>query len=197
LEARARYSSVASGERALPIRPLLQFGRSNPLHLVISAEDKVDRLEACTASLPPVAAEPDAQQAAAVAAEPDAQQAAAVAAEPDVQQAAAVAAAEPDVQQAAAAVVVAEPHVQQAAAAAAVEPVAQQQAAAVDQQVVAAAMQWGVRPLMVSSVEFAAPAVGQQRAASCSPMATTARQILAAAVRFWFRATSSLARAPR
>src|SRR5260370_349529 len=58
-------------------------------------------------------------------------------------------------------------------------------------------MQWGVRPLMVSSVEFAATAVGQQRAASCSPMATMARQILAAAVRFWFRATSSLARAPR
>src|SRR3979490_963645 len=47
-------------------------------------------------------------------------------------------------------------------------------------------MQWGVRPLMVSSVEFAATAVGQQRAASCSPMATMARQILAAAVRFWF-----------
>jgi len=91
LEARSRYCSVASSERALPIRPLLQFGRSNPLHLVISAEDKVDRLEACTASLPPEAAEPDAQQgAAAVAAEPDAQQeAAAVAAEPDVQQQAA------------------------------------------------------------------------------------------------------------
>src|SRR6267142_510042 len=103
LEARARYSSVASSERALPIRPLLQFGRSNPLHLVISAEDKVDRLEACTASLPPVAA--------AVAAQPDVQEeAAAVAAEPDVEQEAAVAA-EPDVQQ-------------EAAAAAAVEPVA-------------------------------------------------------------------------
>src|SRR3981081_418387 len=58
-------------------------------------------------------------------------------------------------------------------------------------------MQWGVRPLMVSSVEFAATAVGQQRAASCSPMATMARQILAAAVRFWFRARWSLARAPR
>jgi hypothetical protein len=121
LEARSRYCSVASSERALPIRPLLQFGRSNPLHLVISAEDKVDRLEACTASLPPVAAEPDAQQEAAVA----------VAAEPDVQQAAAVVAAEPVAQQEAAAVA-AEPDVQQeAAAAAAVEPVAQQQAAAV------------------------------------------------------------------
>src|ERR1700738_3758050 len=57
-------------------------------------------------------------------------------------------------------------------------------------------MQWGVRPLMVSSVEFAATAVGQQRAASCSPMATMARQILAAAVRFLFWGTSSLARAP-
>ena len=78
LEARLRYCSVASSERALPIRPLLQFGRSNPLHLVISAEDKVDRLEACTASLPPEAVEPDAQQeAAAVAAEPDVQQEAA------------------------------------------------------------------------------------------------------------------------
>jgi hypothetical protein len=102
LEACSRYCCVASGERALPIRPLLQFGRSNPLHLVISAEDKVDRLEACTASLPPVAAEPDAQQA--VAAEPDVQQAAAVVAEPDAQQEAA-AVAEPVAQQQAAAVV--------------------------------------------------------------------------------------------
>ena len=90
MEARSRYCSVASSERALPIRPLLQFGRSNPLHLVISAEDKVDRLEACTASLPPEAAEPDAQQeAVAVAAEPDVQQAAAAAAEPVAQQQAA------------------------------------------------------------------------------------------------------------
>ena len=106
MEARSRYCSVASSERALPIRPLLQFGRSNPLHLVISAEDKVDRLEACTASLPPEAAEPGAQQeAAAVAAEPDVQQEAAVAAaEPGAQQEAAVVAAEPDVQQEAAAV---------------------------------------------------------------------------------------------
>src|SRR3982074_214971 len=52
-------------------------------------------------------------------------------------------------------------------------------------------MQWGVRPLV-----FAATAVGPQRAAWCSPMATMARQILAAAVRFWFLATSSLVRAP-
>jgi hypothetical protein len=64
-----------------------------------------------------------------------------------------------------------------------VESVAQQHAAA---------MQWGVRPLV-----FAATAVvGPQRAAWCSPMATIARQILAAAVRFWFLATSSLVRAP-
>jgi hypothetical protein len=77
--------------------------------------------------------------------------------------------------------VAAEPDVYQAAAA--VEPVAQQQQAA--------AMQWGVRPLV-----FAATTVGLQRAASCSPLAPMARQILAAAVRFWFRATSSLARAP-
>jgi hypothetical protein len=66
--------------------------RSNPLHLVISAEDKVDRLEACTASLPPEAAEPDAQQeaaAVAVAAEPDVQQEAAAVVEPVAQQQAA------------------------------------------------------------------------------------------------------------
>ena len=55
----------------------------------------------------------------------------------------------------------------------------------------AAAMQWGVRPLV-----FAATTVGLQRAASCSPMAPRARQILAAAVRFWFRATPSLVPAP-
>jgi len=66
--------------------------------------------------------------------------------------------------------------------AAVVEPVAQQQAAA---------MQWGVRPLV-----FAETTVGLQRAASCSPMALMARQILAAAVRFWFLATPSLVRAP-
>src|SRR6266852_1236620 len=63
-----------------------------------------------------------------------------------------------------------------------VESVAQQQAAA---------MQWGVRPLV-----FAETTVGLQRAASCSPMALMARQILAAAVRFWFLATPSLVRAP-
>ena len=126
-------------------------------------------MEACTASLPPEAAEPDAQQ-----------EAAAVAvAEPGVQQeAAAVAAAEPGAQQEA---VAAEPDAQQEAAAVA-EPVAQQQAAA---------MQWGVRPLV-----FAETAVGLQRAASCSPMALMARQILAAAVRFWFLATPSLVPAP-
>jgi hypothetical protein len=102
----------ASGERALPIHPLLQFGRSNPLHLVISAEDKVDRLEACTASLPLEAVEPDAQQEAAVAA-----------AEPGVQQeAAAVAAAEPGAQQEAAAVAVAV-DAQQEAVAVVVEPI--------------------------------------------------------------------------
>jgi hypothetical protein len=71
---------------------------------------------------------------------------------------------------------------QQQAAAAAVESVAQHQAAA---------MQWGVRPLV-----SAATTVGLQRAASCSPMAPMARQILAAAVRFWFRATPSLVPAP-
>ena len=71
---------------------------------------------------------------------------------------------------------------QRQAAAAAAESVAQQQAAA---------MQWGERPLV-----FAATTVGLQRAASCSPMAPMARQILAAAVRFWFLATPSLVRAP-
>src|SRR6267142_473130 len=113
LEARARYSSVASSERALPIRPLLQFGRSNPLHLVISAEDMVDRLEACTASLPPEAVEPDAQQEAAAAVAHPA--AAAAAAAPGAPAEAAAVAAEADEQQEAAAVV---------------EPVAQQEAAA-------------------------------------------------------------------
>src|SRR3981081_4469118 len=126
LEARSRYCSVASSERALPIRPLLQFGRSNPLHFVIAAEDKVDRLEACTASLPPEAAEPDAQPEAA--AEPGAQQEAAAAAEPGAQQDAVAGPAEPDAQQEAAAVAVAaEPDVQQAAAVVA-EPDAQQAA---------------------------------------------------------------------
>jgi hypothetical protein len=77
--------------------------------------------------------------------------------------------------------------------AAVVERVAQQQAAAAESvaQQQAAAMQWGVRPLV-----FAATTVGPQRAASCSPMAPMARQILAAAVRFWFLVTPSLVRAP-
>ena len=74
-----------------------------PLHFhrstVVTAEDRVDRLEARTALLPPEAVELDAQREAAVAAaEPGAQQEAAVAAaEPRAQQAAAVAA-EPDEQ---------------------------------------------------------------------------------------------------
>jgi hypothetical protein len=88
LEARSRYCSVASSKRALPIR------RFNPLHLVISADDKVDRLEACTASLPPEAAERVAQQAAVVAAEPAPQEAAELGAQRE-----AVAAAEPGAQQ--------------------------------------------------------------------------------------------------
>ena len=69
----------------------VRFCNSGGLTLFISAEDKVDRLEACTASLPPEAAEPDAQQeaAVAVAAEPDVQQAAAAAVEPVAQQQAA------------------------------------------------------------------------------------------------------------
>ncbi|MDB5514617.1 MAG: hypothetical protein JWQ17_1375, partial [Tardiphaga sp.] len=81
-----------------------QRASSPPFHRssgVISAEDRVDRLEACTASLPPEAVELDAQQEAVAAAaeEPDAQQEAVAAAEePDAQQEA-VAAAEPDAQQ--------------------------------------------------------------------------------------------------
>ena len=97
----------------------------------------------------------------------------------------------------------AEPVAQPEAAAVAAELGAQREAGvavevveSVAQQPAVATVRLKVRPL-VSSVEFAATAVGQQRAASCSPMATMARQILAAAVRFWFRATSSLARAPR
>jgi hypothetical protein len=74
LEARSRRRFSASSECALPIR----------LTLVISAEDKADRLEACTALLPPAAVEPVAQQGA-VTAEPVAQQGA-VAAEPVAQQ---------------------------------------------------------------------------------------------------------------
>ena len=67
---------------------------SNPLHLVISAEDKADRLEACTALLPPEVAELDAQRGAVVAAaaEPAAQQEVAAAA-PGSRQAVAVTAA--------------------------------------------------------------------------------------------------------
>ena len=59
--------------------------RSLCLTLFISAEDKADRLEACTALLPPEVAELDAQQEAV--AEPVAQQeAVAAAAEPGVRQ---------------------------------------------------------------------------------------------------------------
>jgi hypothetical protein len=112
---------------------------SNPLHLVISAEDKADRLEACTALLPPEVAELDAQRGAVVAtaklvaqqeevvvvaaAEPVAQQeeevVVAAAAEPAAQQEAGVAAAELVAQQEAG-----------VAAAGAAEPVAQQEGAA-------------------------------------------------------------------
>ena len=108
-----------------------------------------------------------------------------MAAEPDAQREAVVAAAaaEPVAQQQAVAVVEPVARQQQAVAAVVVvESVAQQQAAA---------MQWGVRPLV-----FAETTVGLQRAASCSPMAPMARQILAGAVRFWFLATPSLVRAP-
>jgi hypothetical protein len=110
------------------------------------AEDKVDRLEARTALLPP---EPDAQREAAVA-EPGAQPEAAVAAaKPDAQQQTVAAVAVPDAQRE---VAVAVPGAQQQAAVAVVEPVAQQQAVA------AAAVQSGVRPL-VASVELAETAV--------------------------------------
>jgi hypothetical protein len=86
LEARSRHCSAASSECALPIR----------LTLVISAEDKANRLEACTASLPPEVAELDGQQGAVVAsAEPVAQpEAAVVVAAPDAQPEAEAAAAE-------------------------------------------------------------------------------------------------------
>ena len=63
--------------------------------LFISAEDKADRLEACTALLPPEVAELDAQQeaVAAAVAEPGAQQEAVVAAAaPGAQQGAVLAA---------------------------------------------------------------------------------------------------------
>ena len=76
---------------------------SSPLHLVISAEDKADRLEACTALLPPEVAEPVAQQEAVAAA----------AAEPVAQQEVAAAAAEPVAQQEAVAVTAARSGVRQ------------------------------------------------------------------------------------
>src|SRR6266404_1044523 len=92
--------------------------------VVISVEDRVDRLEACTTLLPLEAAELDAQQqAAAVEAEPVAQREAEAAAEEVV----------PDAQQAAVAAVVAEPVAQQQAVeeVAAVAPDVQQEVAAV------------------------------------------------------------------
>jgi hypothetical protein len=186
---------------------------------VISAEDKVDRLEACTALPPQVAApdvqqreaaagepvaqpeagvegaaEPDAQREAAVevAAEPDAQREAVaeVAAEPDAQREAAVeVAAEPDAQREAAAAVVAEPDAQREAAAAVVEAPCVQQEAAV------AAMQSRVRP-PAASAEFVVTVVGPQLAASCCLMATTVLQILMPVVRPWIPATWFWAEAP-
>jgi hypothetical protein len=137
----------------------------------VTAQDKVDRLEARTAFRAPepdaqleavaepggpqaagVAAEPGARQAAVVVSAPDAQREAAapdaaVAAEPDAQQAAvepdaAVAAAEPDAQQAVVAVLDA----QQAAAVAAASDV--QQAAVLAP--IVGAVKLRVRPLVVS-----------------------------------------------
>jgi hypothetical protein len=90
---------------------------------------------------------------------------------------------------------VAEPGAQREAAVMA-EPVAQRQAAAEApgaQQQVAVRL---VQPLELS-VEFAETMVGPQRAVSCSPMATMARQILAmAARRPWIRAALLSARVP-
>ena len=72
-QTRSGVAFQASSECAVPIR----------LTLYISAEDKADRLEACTALLRPEVAELDAQPAAVVvaAAEPVAQQEAVAAAE--------------------------------------------------------------------------------------------------------------------
>ena len=94
-----RRCSAASSECALPIR----------LTLFISAEDKADRLEACTALLPPEVAEPVAPQEEVVAA----------VAEPVAPQEAVVAAAAEPVSQ------------QEAVEAVAAEPVAQQEAVVV------------------------------------------------------------------
>jgi hypothetical protein len=130
--------------------------------VVTAAEDKVDRLEARTALLPPEAVELDAQrEAVAAVAEPVAQQeAVAEVAEPDGQQEAAVAAAVP-VAQREAAVAAAVPDAQQEAAVA-VAPDARRAAvaaAAPDAQLEAAvaavaAVKVRVRPL-VASVELA------------------------------------------
>jgi hypothetical protein len=187
---------------------------------VISAEDKVDRLEACTA-LPPQVAAPDVQQREAAAgepvaqpeagvegaAEPDAQREAAVevAAEPDAQrEAVAEVAAEPDAQREAAVEVAAEPDAQREAAAAAVvaEPDAQREAAAavveapcVQQEAAVAAMQSRVRP-PAASADFAAIVVGPRLEASCCLMVTTVLQILMPVVRPWIPATWFWAEAP-
>ena len=175
----------------------------------VTAQDKVDRLEARTAFL---LAEPDAQREAAVVAEPGAQQVV-VAAEPGAPREA-VAVAEPDAQQEAAApdaAVVAEPDAQQAAVVvvvvvvrdaqpeAAAEPDAQQAvtvAAVLDaQQVAAEAAVSDAQPeAAVAAVSYAQQAEVVTPAAVA--MKSRVRSLVAsvepaetAAVRLWFRAT--------
>jgi hypothetical protein len=172
----------------------------------VTAQDKVDRLEARTAFL---LAEPDARREAAVVAEPGAQQVAVVvAAEPGAPR---EAVAEPDAQQEAAApdaAVVAEPDAQQGAVVV-VAPDAQPEAAAEPdaQQAVAVAAVLDVQQVAAEAAvsdaqpEAAEAAVSDaQQAEVVTPaavaMKSRVRSLVAsvepaetAAVRLWFRAT--------
>ena len=176
-----------SADATAPRHPVLKArSRSSPpslrcLTVVISVADKVDRLEACTALLPPEAAELDAQQQAA--AEPDAQQEAVVAAVPVALRE--VAEAEPDARQEAV-VAAAERVAQQLAGEVVAEPNAQQEAAKSDaQQEAVAGPQDAQRQEGVPAAQL-----GPRQPEPWVEYAGTA------AVRLWFRATSSLALAP-
>jgi hypothetical protein len=193
------YLRAPAVARRHPKRPpdssLLPSHRST---VVTAAEDRVDRLEARTALLPPEAEELDAPQAAAaVAAEPGVQQEAAVAAvaaaEPVAQQEAVAVAAEPGAQQEAVAAA-AEPDAQQEAVAVAAEPDAQQEA------VVVVAAEPDAQPEAVAAAaalcaQQAAMAVvgepcAQQAAAGPSGLRQPGPSVVAAqaaAVRLWFR----------
>jgi hypothetical protein len=186
--------------------------------VVISVADKVDRLEACTALLPPEAAELDAQQQAAavapvalreaaeeVKAEPDAQQKAVAAAAPVARrEVAEEVEAEPDARQEAA-----EESVAQQRAVEVVEPDAQQEAAAEE----SVARRQAVEVEVVEPNVEAAKSDAQQEAVAGPqdarrqeevPVAQSGERqpepwvesVETAAVRLWCRATSSFALGP-